>query len=363
MAGLTRGSMIIGDSSGNPSELTKGSANYVLTSDGTDIAWAAASGGSMSSFQLEDSSGDEVAISDAKEVKFLGEGITTNWTHTDNGTDADPYDLTFSFDAAQTRITSIYASDLILGEDDETSIGFETVNEIHFKANDTLIMGATVNTVQVGTLPQGTLFPNTGMQYGDGAFMLANQKNATSTTMANLNWDRGATNVASGDEGLIKFWIRTDNAAGAAGVGWGANLENSSHGSRSAGLVWYTNVTSSFTKKMQLYASGGLVLGSASDDDMGIGTINAVALYDDGTGVSDYVLEQYANGSFSLDEYNDLVPDREWPDEHDIDGSLTKAAWTEVRTHDAAARFQANAADRFDIDKLDTYFYPLMHLV
>jgi len=45
MAGLTRGSMIIGDASGDPSELTKGSANYVLTSDGTDIAWAAAASG------------------------------------------------------------------------------------------------------------------------------------------------------------------------------------------------------------------------------------------------------------------------------------------------------------------------------
>ncbi len=41
MAGLTRGSLIIGDSNGDPSELTKGSANYVLKSDGTDIAWAA----------------------------------------------------------------------------------------------------------------------------------------------------------------------------------------------------------------------------------------------------------------------------------------------------------------------------------
>jgi len=43
MAGLTRGSMIIGNASGDPAELTKGSANYVLTSDGTDISWAAAS--------------------------------------------------------------------------------------------------------------------------------------------------------------------------------------------------------------------------------------------------------------------------------------------------------------------------------
>ena len=43
MAGLTRGSMIIGNASGDPAELTKGSANYVLTSDGTDIAWASSS--------------------------------------------------------------------------------------------------------------------------------------------------------------------------------------------------------------------------------------------------------------------------------------------------------------------------------
>lgn len=45
MAGLARGKLIIGDASGDPSALAAGSANYVLTSDGTDIAWAAASGG------------------------------------------------------------------------------------------------------------------------------------------------------------------------------------------------------------------------------------------------------------------------------------------------------------------------------
>jgi len=45
MAGITRGSIIYGDTSGDPAALVKGSANYVLTSDGTDIAWAAAAGG------------------------------------------------------------------------------------------------------------------------------------------------------------------------------------------------------------------------------------------------------------------------------------------------------------------------------
>ena len=52
----------------------------------------------MTSFQLEDDDGTEVAVSDAKEVKFIGSGITTNWTDTSTGSDGDPYDLTFTVD-------------------------------------------------------------------------------------------------------------------------------------------------------------------------------------------------------------------------------------------------------------------------
>ena len=43
MAGLARGKIIYGDASGDPAALAVGSADYVLTSDGTDIAWAAVS--------------------------------------------------------------------------------------------------------------------------------------------------------------------------------------------------------------------------------------------------------------------------------------------------------------------------------
>ena len=45
MAGLARGKLIYGDSSGNPAALAVGSANEVLTHDGTDFDWAAAAGG------------------------------------------------------------------------------------------------------------------------------------------------------------------------------------------------------------------------------------------------------------------------------------------------------------------------------
>ena len=51
----------------------------------------------MSSFQLEEGDGTEIAVSDAKEVKFVeGDSMDINWTDTDNGTDGDPYDMTFA---------------------------------------------------------------------------------------------------------------------------------------------------------------------------------------------------------------------------------------------------------------------------
>ena len=46
MAGIARGKLIIGDASGNPSVIGPGNANQVLTSDGTDIAFADAAGAS-----------------------------------------------------------------------------------------------------------------------------------------------------------------------------------------------------------------------------------------------------------------------------------------------------------------------------
>ena len=110
MAGITRGSIIIGDASGDPAALAIGSDTYVLTSDGTDIAWAAASGGG--------GSGDITGVT-------AGTGL--------NGGGASG-GVTLNVDAAQTVITSLLATDIKIGEDDQTKIDFETADEIHFYA-------------------------------------------------------------------------------------------------------------------------------------------------------------------------------------------------------------------------------------
>ena len=94
-----------------------------------------AGAGNMDNWILEDDSGDEVTVSNGKEVKFIGSGITTNWTDTDNGTDADPYDLTFTVDAAQTGITSVVNASLEIGRDADNRIKFGTDNQIIFEVD------------------------------------------------------------------------------------------------------------------------------------------------------------------------------------------------------------------------------------
>jgi hypothetical protein len=86
-------------------------------------------------FVLEDGNGDEVTIGPAvasgvytaREVKFVeGGGIDINWTDTDNGTDGDPYDLTFTVSDISTSeiaaATLVTQSDGIASNDNETTI-------------------------------------------------------------------------------------------------------------------------------------------------------------------------------------------------------------------------------------------------
>lgn len=59
----------------------------------------------MASFVLEDGDGTEVTVDNGKEVKLVeGGNIDINWTDTSPGSDADPFDLTFSVPNASTSL-------------------------------------------------------------------------------------------------------------------------------------------------------------------------------------------------------------------------------------------------------------------
>ena len=79
-------------------------------------------------------------------------GIAVTYQDADNTID-------FALDAAQTTITSLLATDIKIGEDDQTKIDFETADEIHFyaanahqiKLVDGALVPATDNDVDLGT--------------------------------------------------------------------------------------------------------------------------------------------------------------------------------------------------------------------
>ena len=71
MAGIARGKIIYGDSSGNPAVLTVGSADQVLKSDGTDISWGDAAAGATGA------GSDKVFWEN-------GQTVTQNYTITNN---------------------------------------------------------------------------------------------------------------------------------------------------------------------------------------------------------------------------------------------------------------------------------------
>ena len=82
-----------------------------------------------SGFVLEDGDTTEVNIASGKEVKFVeGAAMDINWTDVTDGTDTDPYDMTFSLD--------------ISGATDGTSITVDVVNDLM------LILDATDSTIK-----------------------------------------------------------------------------------------------------------------------------------------------------------------------------------------------------------------------
>lgn len=101
-----------------------------------------------SGFVLEDGDGTEVTITENKEVKFIeGGGIDIDWTDTDNGTDADPYDLTFT--VSDTTVAGDSGSTGITPGDTLTIAGGTNVTTA--MSGDTLTITSTDTNTQLST--------------------------------------------------------------------------------------------------------------------------------------------------------------------------------------------------------------------
>ena len=134
VATLTAGALI--DLQNNSGE----TASPTIDVDLTEAAEAAIADGDYILFLDGGVTGTHAKESLADLVTLLaGDGLTATSSVLNviggNGITANANDMAIT--PAQTTITSIYATDLIIGEDSETAIDFGTPNEIDFKINNT----------------------------------------------------------------------------------------------------------------------------------------------------------------------------------------------------------------------------------
>ena len=160
-------------------------------------------------------------------------GITATYQDADNTID-------LALDAAQTTITSLLATDIKIGEDDQTKIDFETADAIHFyagnqnqlKLTDGVLAPVTDNDVDLGT--SSLEFKNV---YVDGtvfADALGFGTTAMTLPTADGNADQILTTNGSGTLSFVDnsggtSWqsIKTSNYTASAGEGVFANTTSS----------------------------------------------------------------------------------------------------------------------------------------
>ena len=135
MAGLARGKIIAGDSSGDPAALALGSANTVLQSDGTDLSYGTIAAGMIASNAVTTAKINADAVTGAK--------IADNAINSEHYTDASIDNAHLADNAVG---TDEIADDAVTGakiEDNPTIAGNLTVN------GTTTLGNATTDTVEI----------------------------------------------------------------------------------------------------------------------------------------------------------------------------------------------------------------------
>ena len=185
MAGLARGKIIYGDSSGDPAALAVGSANTFLKSDGTDVSWAALSGPAA----------DDISTGDAAVSIATSAG---NITIDAQGDDTDII-LKGTDGGADTTFLTIDGSDA----------GTASFNHDVKLASDAAVLG-----FGAGNDVTLTHVHNSGLTLSAGAnhthFTITSTEDGTSAG-PRLSFTRDSTSPADGDDlGMIYFKGKND---------------------------------------------------------------------------------------------------------------------------------------------------------
>lgn len=228
-------------------------------------------------FVIEDGDGTEVTITENKEVKFVeGSNININWTDTSNGSDADPYDLTF---AVGTSADTTGADQLVMftanqGEEDFRVDGTGTNNLTYNPETQTLKVN---NIVVAGTQ---TINDTTLINTANGILFEGATADAFETKLVATDPTADRTITLKDASGTLAFTsdlpsTATSSSNGTARVSAGNGIDVSV-------------ASGNFTVSADLKANGGIVVESTElAVDLGASSITGtLAISDGGTGAT-----------------------------------------------------------------------------
>ena len=197
MAGLVRGKIIYGDSSGDPAALTVGSANQALVSDGTDISWGTPAVAKIPTVATTVTITDNEATNENNAIIFGAGGDVDGGNL---GLESDG-NLTYNPSTGTLNTTNISVT------------GTQTiVNSVTMNASNAVIFeGSTADNYETTlTTVDATADRTISLPNVDGTIPVLAAASATqiTTTPAEINLidggtSRGTTAVASGDGILI----------------------------------------------------------------------------------------------------------------------------------------------------------------
>mgnify|MGYP003125418526 CR=1 FL=1 len=178
------------------------------------LAAGGGGGGSFNNFTVTADGGSNQTIADGNTLDIAGgDGITTAVGATDT--------VTINVDASQDgHISSILTTDLKLGEDAQTKIDFETINEIHFDVNNAELLnlaGSKISGSLISTASFGSIVLSDKVQ---GDLNVSGKSNFTGHITASGNISASGTShkfggdlhVSSTGDAVLTLESDTDNS-------------------------------------------------------------------------------------------------------------------------------------------------------
>lgn len=192
------------------------------------------------------------------------------------------------------------------------------------------------------TQATGTSGANVPLLNGDNTHSGNNTFTAQTTFQTNVTMNRASaagqpfTLTLTGDVSTGTGSALTLGAKDSAGNSTNyarilSNIVDATDGSEDGEIYFQTLNAGANAARMIL--GQGLRVGSPTGGDKGAGTVNAVAVYDDNTLLTDYVLDQYVDGTVDLQKYDALAGKSHTP----ARGFVNKMSRTDLFDIDAYA--------------------------